>query len=110
MYDQCESLYSIWLWKSPLNDIWQVFGPQQLHWKDPRRIVQASVFEGAVCRLQSLNSSQIKLLSTSTVILCMEAHDYVACCRYVEGNQFRPGTRSKGTHKVLELPEADVLV
>uniref|UniRef100_A0A0E0GIW1 non-specific serine/threonine protein kinase n=2 Tax=Oryza TaxID=4527 RepID=A0A0E0GIW1_ORYNI len=29
---------------------------------------------------------------------------------YIEGNQFRPGSKSKGTHKVLELPDADILV
>jgi Leucine-rich repeat (LRR) protein len=28
---------------------------------------------------------------------------------YIEGNHFRPGTRPKGTHKVLELPDADSL-
>jgi hypothetical protein len=39
----------------------------------------------------------------------VEIHQY-AYCRYIEGNHFRPGTRSKGTHKVLELPDADILV
>jgi hypothetical protein len=36
----------------------------------------------------------------------------IVCClpRYIEGNHFRPGTKSKGTHKVLELPDADLLV
>jgi hypothetical protein len=78
--------------------LWQVLGEQQLHREDTRRVVQASVSEGAVSWLQNLNF--ILVSERFPFYLCRtfaEAH-LCPCCRYIEGNHFRPGTRPKGTN------------